>query len=506
MKSFGSMRGWLHKGLLALGMSIGGCAAGVDVSRDGGANAAQPMNVLLICVDDLRPELKSFGAEHIHSPHMDALAAQGRAFHRHYVNAPSCGPSRYAMLTGLYPVRGRWNQHLMWRAEEMAADAEAVLPSMPEWFREHGYQTVAIGKVSHHVGGLYGKGWADPNKPELPNAWDLHMSPSDPWGNPQGTMHGYANGKLRIKDSGEDYVFESIEGPDTIYPDGLITVEGLQQLEALAKAAESSTGQAGKPFFLAIGLIKPHLPFGAPKTYLDLYDGVTFPVPAHTSKPAGRTTWGNSSEFMGYFRWGKNPRKDTDFADEVRRHYAACVSYADKHVGDILAKLKETGADQNTIVVLWGDHGWHLGEHSVWGKHTLFEESLHAPLIVSYPGMDAAGQSSDAVVETVDLFPTLCDLAGLPAPDFTAGRSLKPMLDDPAAPGHAALAIHNLRRTIRTETHRLIEHQDGYVELYDHTTTARETRNIAEAHPDLVAALIEHMEKQMPRSTLVLKR
>ena len=445
-----------------------------------GNDAGPSKNVLLLCIDDLRPELNSFGATHIHSPNIDQLVAQGRAFHRHYVNAPSCGPTRYAMLTGRYPVTGNGNEHLLLRAKKMAKNPASVPPSMPEWFRKNGYTTVSVGKVSHYPGGRCGKGWADDTIPEMPNAWDRHLMPVGEWETPVAAMHGYAHGKKRMKGKG-NYLFESVAGPDTIYPDGLIAEEGLGQLETLAAN--------DKPFFLAIGLIKPHLPFGAPRNYLELYDGVEFPPIPHATKPKGLTTWSGSGEFMGYNRWGKDPRNNKEFATEVRRHYAACVSYADKHVGDILAKLKETGADQNTIIVLWGDHGWHLGEHSVWGKHTLFEESLRSPLIVVDPGMQQAGQKSEAVVETVDVFPTLCDLVGLEIPEFAQGVSLLPMLKNPDRSGHAAIAYHRDRSTIRTDQHRLIVHQNGHVELYDHTTPEKETVNSASQDPGLVADL-----------------
>lgn len=479
---------------LAIALAFGLLSAGGSTAEP---TTTPPPNVLLICVDDLRPELNHSGATHIHSPHIDRLAAAGRSFQRHYVNAPSCGPSRFSMLTGLYPVKGRSNQHLTMRAKEMAQDQDAYPPSMPEWFRRRGYTTVSVGKVSHHPGGRYGEGWADETKPELPGAWDRHGMPVGNWGNPQGTMHGYAHGKTRVKGSGENFLFEAVEGPDAIYPDGLIAQEGLKQLDALAAAAQATDAGPGKPFFLAIGLIKPHLPFGAPQRYLDLYDGVAFPDIPHPQKPEHRSTWHRSGEFMGYDRWERDPRHDAEFADAVRRHYAACVSYADKHVGDVLNKLKETGADQNTVVVLWGDHGWHLGEHAIWGKHSLFEESLHAPLIVSYPGLPSAGQASDAVVETIDLFPTLCELAGLPVPDFAPGRSLKPMLDDPTTPGHTAVGYRNQSKTIRTTTHRLIEHADGYVELYDHTTPEGETKNVAADQPEVVAALCKRVAERL---------
>ena len=202
---------------------------------------------------------------------------------------------------------------------------------------------------------------------------------------------------------------------------------------------------------------------------------------------------------MKYNRWGRNLNEDAEFALEVRKHYAACVSYADAQVGRVMRKLAETGAAANTIVILWGDHGWHLGEHAVWGKHTLFEESLRSPLIMSYPGIKRRAESTDAVVETLDVFPTLCDLAGLPVPDFVDGVSLRPLLEDPASPGHPAISYSGSARTIRTDTHRLILHKDGYAELYDHTAAEKETRNIAQANPALVEELSTYLQKRLSR-------
>ena len=190
-----------------------------------------------------------------------------------------------------------------------------------------------------------------------------------------------------------------------------------------------------------------------------------------------------------YHHYGQDPREDDAYADEVRRHYAACVSYVDHHVGEILAKLTETGADKNTIVVLWGDHGWHLGEHSIWGKHSLFEESLRSPLIISAPGMENPGQKSTAIIETVDLFPTLCDLTGLDQPDFAHGTSLLPQMEKPNAPGHTAFAYNGKAQTLRTDRYRFTLHQDGGTELYDHTSPEKEAQNIAVQFPRKVAEL-----------------
>lgn len=441
-------------------------------------------NILLICIDDLRPELKSFGASHIISPNIDRLAHQGVSFQNHYVNSPSCGPSRYTLLTGKYGPSG--NNALFLRAREMQKN-EKVDPSMPQWFKMHGYTTVSVGKVSHHPGGRGGSDWNDSTVIEMPNAWDKHLMPIKEWEHPRGAMHGLAHGEIRVN-SGDMDVFQAVKGEDHIYPDGAITEEALKQLNKLATHQD-------QPFFLAVGFIRPHLPFGAPKSYLDNYENITFPDIEHPKKPSGRTTWHGSGEFNQYNKWGKDPNLDRSFADELRRHYAACVSYADAQVGRVLEELERTGKDKNTIVILWGDHGWHLGEHAIWGKHSLFEEALHSPLIVYDPRDNKNGFKTNTIVETLDIFPTLCDLTGIKKPEFTQGVSLRAILEKKDTTDHFALAYKRDVKTVRTATHRLVLHKDGFVELYDHTSKEKETSNISNNHPELVERLKKILEK-----------
>ena len=443
-------------------------------------------NVLLICIDDLRPELNSFGASYIHSPNIDALAESGRTFHRHYVNSPSCGSSRYTLLTGCYGPGS--NDALFRRAARMKSDPDSVPPSMPAWFKDSGYTTVSIGKVSHHPGGLGGNDWNDVAKPEMPNSWDRSLMPTGAWKHPRGAMHGLANGQIR--GGGESVkmpVLQSTPGPDENYPDGLITNETIQQIEELAAS--------DKPFFLAVGLIRPHLPFGAPANYMEGYRKADLPPVAHPNKPEGKTTWHRSGEFMKYAREGdRDPREDAQYADTVRRHYAACVSFADAQVGRILKAIKDAKVADDTIIVLWGDHGWHLGEHSVWGKHTLFEESLLSPLIIVTPEMKLPGEKTDAMVSTVDVFPTLCELAELKIPKFAVGRSLVPQLVDPMVKGQDVVAYSGDNTTIRTADKRLIVHDDGFVELYDYDG-AGETKNVASDNSEVVDRLRTKLAK-----------
>ncbi len=463
---------------------------GLCLATSGLAAQAKP-NVLLICVDDLRPELACFGADYIQSPNIDSLAASGRLFTHHYVQAPTCGASRFTLLTGRYGAAG--NDALFQRAAKMKHDPKSVPPSMPAWFRQHGYTTVSVGKVSHHPGGRGGKDWDDQSATEMPDSWDRHLLPAGAWQHPRGWMHGLANGEIRGHAQAMD-VFQSAEGPDTIYPDGISMNEALRQLEQL-------TSDKSQPFFLAVGILRPHLPFGAPAKYMEPYQNATLPPIPHPAKPDGKTTWHNSGEFMKYNRWGRHPNTDAEFATEVRKHYAACVTYADAQVGKLMERLQATGADKNTIVILWGDHGWHLGEHAIWGKHSLFEESLRSPLIISYPDIKNPGQPTDSTVQAMDLFPTLCELTGLATPDFAQGVSLQPQLEDPATPGHPAVSYFGTNRTIRTKTHRLVLHKDGFAELYDHTSPEKETRNVAEENKPLVDELTALLKAQLGDAT-----
>lgn len=457
--------------------------------------ATERPNVLLICIDDLRPELGCYGVDYIHSPHIDALASRGTLFRRHYVQAPTCGASRNALLTGRYG--GRDNNALFQRAAELAA-GKAVPPSMPEWFRQQGYRTVSVGKVSHHPGGRGGADWNDDAIIEMPGAWDAHLCPAGDWQHPRGFMHGLARGEIRGSSKDMD-LFQSIAGDDSIYPDGLTTAAALQQLQMLAQNPQ-------QPFFLAVGILRPHLPFGAPAQYMQPYQHAVLPPIAHPEKPVGRTTWHSSGEFMKYNRWGRDPNQDAEFATKVRKHYAACVTYADAQVGRLLEQLQDVGAAENTVIVLWGDHGWHLGEHAIWGKHALFEESLHSPLIVCPPPKTAATTAPhseatvEAIVESVDIFPTLCELTQLPQPDFVDGESLAPLLRGEPLHERTAVSYFSKGRTIRTDRYRLIVHRDGYRELYDHQQSAAETQNIASQAPAVCNELEQLLDQQFAES------
>ncbi|MFG0291167.1 MAG: sulfatase [Rhodopirellula sp. JB044] len=449
-------------------------------------------NVLLICIDDLRPELNCYGVDYIHSPNIDQLASQGCLFSRHYVQAPTCGASRYAMLTGQYGPAG--NNALFDRAKRIAADPGSVAASMPRWFRDRGYTTVSVGKISHHPGGRGGKDWDDDQAIEMPGDWDRHLMPTGPWRHPRGAMHGLANGEIRVDASQMD-VFQSASGSGDRYPDDLVLEESLDELRLLAEGSDES------PFFLAVGFIRPHLPFGAPEKDMVHYRNADLPLVKNAAKPEGKTTWHRSGEFMNYHRWGKDPNQDSEFAIQVRKHYAACVTYADRNVGAVLAELDRLGLRDSTVVVLWGDHGWHLGEHAIWGKHALYEDALRSPLIIRAPGQVGEGVNVDAVVESIDIFPTLCELAASHTLlDGLDGDSLVEVMhgSERGRAGQSAVS-YGKANSIRTDAFRLIVHKDGFVELYDHRADPLELSNVASEHPEVVNRLSRMLEERLSR-------
>ncbi len=383
-------------------------------------------NILLICIDDLRADTGYGGAKFVDTPNLDALAGEGRAFLNHYVAVPTCGASRYAMLTGQSPLESgvkTGNGAFQQRAKH---PTENRAPSMPQHFRANGYHTVAIGKVSHHPGGMAGENWADPKQLDLPESWGENLMPCGPWKTPQAAMHGYAGGKARER--GKSPVFETTDKGDRGYPDGWIAEAGQEKLAELSKS--------DRPWLLAVGLIKPHLPFTAPDE--DLVWQKAHPVGPikFAGKPKERLiTWHGSGEFGAYFSPAK-PNQDAAYADEVRQHYFASVRYVDRQVGKLLDALEKSGEADQTIVVVWSDHGFMLGERGIWGKHCLYEEALKSPLIIKTPGMAKPGQAADGLAGSASIFHTLCDLSGLSVPEAASkSPTLLAMLADPDADG-----------------------------------------------------------------------
>jgi len=439
------------------------------------AQAAERLNVLFIAIDDLRNEVGALGAAHAKTPALDAFGKTARIFDRHYVQVPTCGASRCALLRGQYPSKRVHEEN----NAIQATHKEWGERSLPTTFRREGYQTLALGKISHYPGGRTGAGWSEGSE-ELPGAWDRSWVPESPWKNPQAMMHGYANGVARVP--GRSMVSEVFDGPDEAYPDGLVAAEAVKTLRNLA--------QSNNPWFFSVGFFKPHLPFNAPKKWFDLHQE-EIPPPPVTNKPDWPSGWHSSGEFFGNYRHDGNPNKDPAYAAKMRRAYAASVSYVDAQVGKVLDALKDSGMEKNTIIVVWSDHGFLLGEHAIWGKHCLFENSLRAPLMIRYPGLQSPGKTSSAVVETVDLLPTLTDLCGIKTPEEMDGKSLRPQLEDAAAPSaKPARGYWRGERTLRTDRWRLITDGKGErIELFDYENDAHESRNHAADHPEVVKEL-----------------
>jgi iduronate 2-sulfatase len=350
-----------------------------------------------------------------------------------------------------------------------------------------------LGKISHYPGGRTGQGWSE-GPEELPGAWDRAWIPDGPWKNAQSIMHGYANGAAR--QPGKSPPWEAHNGPDEAYPDAWVAADAIKTLGELAKQEE--------PWFFGVGFFKPHLPFAAPQRWHDLHAAGIPDLKAEAAmKPSWPSGWHNSGELRGNYGHvdGRDPSKDAEYARLLRRAYAASVSYMDAQVGRVLAELQRLGLADNTIVVVWSDHGFLLGEHSIWGKHCLYEQALRSPLMIRNPGLPQPGRTSDVIVETVDLFPTLTDLCGLRAPEALDGQSLRPQLMDPAASAtKPALGFWGGQRTIRTDRWRLIVHpvkgtEQPQVELFDYQTDPEETSNHAAAQPKVVAELLAQLNK-----------
>ncbi|MEZ5384440.1 MAG: sulfatase [Prosthecobacter sp.] len=453
----------------------------------GTASAARP-NVLFIAIDDLRDDLGCFGVKHAKTPQLDAFAATARAFSHHYIQVPTCGASRCAMLRGRYPERPVHliNDAIRDSQTDWAADSMAAV------FRRNGYATMALGKVSHYPGNLTGKDWAV-GPEELPGAWDRAWVPESPWPSPEGIMHGFANGVPRER--GKSPPYQHIDGPDKAYPDAWVAGDAVATLQRLAKQ--------DKPWFFGVGFFKPHLPFASPKKWFDLHDKNVPDLPSDIAqKPAWPAYWYDGGELRHNYGHepGRDPATDPEYARLLRQAYAGCVSYMDAQLGRVIAALSELGMADNTIVVVWSDHGFLLGEHAIWGKHCLYEDATRSPLMIRVPGMATPGKTSNAIVETVDIFRTLTDLCGIEAPAKLSGHSLRPQLDDPEKPTtKPALGWwSNGVQTVRTERWRMIvtphDKDAPDFELFDYTSASPETTNLADVQPAVVQELMGYLK------------
>lgn len=463
-------------------------------------------HVLMIAVDDLRPMLGCYGDDRIRSPHIDRLAERSVLFERAYCNYSKCGPSRLSLMTGLRPNEIRVVGH----GEKDVAEFRERRPdatTLARWLRDQGYETRSFGKIDHD-------GW------QLPGDWSAPPFPGrdrEMW---EVVDEENPLAPTRIAERLDCPVLQSPDVPDDHLFAGRMTAEVIRQL---------SSREDDRPFFYAVGYRRPHLPFVAPKRYFDLYQPDESWLTEHPAPPkdAPPIAWFNSDGYVGSARnlgfTMPNPPNREEAIEwngfelrsyvgapvhgpipvrtqvELLHAYAACISYVDAQVGRLLAFLEERGLLEETVIVLWSDHGWHLGEMSAWGKMTNYEVGTRVPLLLSAPGIAPA--RTDAFAELVDLYPTLCDLTASPRPDHLEGTSLVPVLRNPAAKGKDAVFHEYLRykgkfqgRAIRTDRFRLVEWRDRSgkleaVELYDLREDPHETRNIAAESPEIVERL-----------------
>ncbi len=454
--------------------------------------AAPRPNVLFIAVDDLKPLLGCYGDTVIQSPNIDRLAARGVVFERAYCNQAVCAPSRNSLMTGVRPTAlGIYDLGTNFR--EAAPDAV----TLSQYFMRHGYRAEGLGKIFHVGHGNHEDpaSWSVPHFQAKSIAYVKPESRSN-----QGLTREealFANQDARNLPRGA--AWESADVPDNGYPDGKIAEEAIQRL----RAAKDRTNS---PFFLALGFLKPHLPFCAPKKYWDLYKRESFTVPSLRTAPEGAPKYAPSGwgELRQYSDMPQNGPVTDDQARTLIHGYHAAVSYMDAQLGKVLDELDHLGLAQNTIIVLWGDHGWHLGDHGWWCKHDNYEQAARIPLIVCAPGVGRPGTRTSAMAETVDIYPTLVDLAGLPAaknPQPLEGKSLAPVLRDPQASVKKAV-FHSyprgerIGRAVRTARHRLVEWKipgsspdTADLELYDYEADPLETKNLAAAQPEVVKQL-----------------
>lgn len=455
---------------MALCLMIGGQAA-----------AAQRPNVLFLISDDLNNSLGCYGHPLAKTPNLDRLAARGVRFERAYCQYPLCGPSRNSLLTGLYP-----NSTGILQNSQIFRQTIPKHHSLPQAFRLEGYFAGRIGKLYHYnVPKSVGT-----NGHDDPGSWELELNPAgcdrleeEPHifslspGHFGGTLSWYASPK-----------------PDRYHTDGLLAADAEWVLERCAR-------QKDRPFFLAVGFYRPHTPYVSPKPYFDRYPVNDMPVVQgvkedQTDLPAPAL--------------GSYKREQDKLTDDLRRQcvqaYWASVTFMDAQVGRVLSALDRLGLADNTIVVFTSDHGYHLGEHGLWQKMSVFEESARVPLIIAAPGMSKKGTVSHDPVGLIDVYPTLTELCAVKAPQNLQGQSLVPMLKNPQATGRG-WTLCQVRRgnkkhrffgySLRTQRWRYTEWAEGRQgrELYDHENDPKELKNLA--HDPIYAATITQLSQQL---------
>jgi len=411
-------------------------------------------NILFIAVDDLRPELNFYGANHIKSPNLDQLAGESLVFNRAYCNVPVCGASRASLLTGMRPTRNRFI------TARTSKDIEVPnVSSLPVLLKQNGYKTISNGKIYHH------------NNDDA-KAWDEIWQADGLW------SYALPESQEIRRNTQRGLPFEAAEVHDSVYRDGKLALKVIKDLNKL-KALN-------QPFFLTMGLMKPHLPFTAPRKYWDLYDRENIELPESYVQPATtpKQAFHNYGELRNYENIPKKGDLPDDLAKELIHGYYACVSYIDAQIGLVLDELKRLELEDDTIVILWGDHGWNLGDHKLWCKHVTFETALRTPLIIKVPGK-TNGKKSDAITEYIDIYPSLAELVGLEIPTTVEGKSFVPILNGEKSQKNWAVSKFKDAVTLIKGDLFYTEWTDdkgvAYARmLFDHKTDPLELDNLAE--------------------------
>lgn len=468
--------------------------------------AADKPNVLFIAIDDLRTELGCYGEKSIRTPNIDRLAESGVLFERAYCQVAVCNPSRVSIMTGLRPDTTK-----VW---DLATEFRQTVPdavTLPQHFMSHGYTALSFGKIFHNP-------WPDNQSWSEPHQWPGRTTL---WSSEAKQRHAEFRKNMKSEGRSESKIkriraqaTEIVDTPESQHIDGAIAAQALVAMKQLS--------EQDKPFFLAAGFVRPHLPFVVPRKYWDLYDADAIPVAPNPYLPKNSPVFAMNTmyELRDYFDFDGSPSPDSgslsvDQQRRLKHGYYASVSFIDHLVGKLLTELDALGLAQNTVVVLWSDHGWKLGEHNSWCKQTNHEIDAQVPLIIRSPGVSTNGETSNALVELVDVFPTLCELTGLPVPDQLEGRSMAPLLSATDQPWKQAAFSQFQRRhdgiplmgySMRTDRYRYTQWRDRRnqevvaTELYDHGLDPQENTNVAAApeNESTIASLNQQMWTTLP--------
>ncbi|MDB4413520.1 sulfatase [Pirellulaceae bacterium] len=463
-----------------------------EIPSSTAAKAAKP-NILLILVDDLKPAIGSYGDTNAITPNIDKLASRSMRFDKAYCNQAVCAPSRFTLLLGSHSTStGLYG---------LGSQLRKVIPNavtLPQYFAQHGYRTESLGKVFHIGHGNIG----DPESFSVPHFEDKvieYVSAESTDGGKLTREEAYfTNQKLaQIRSLPKGAAYESPDVTDESYADGRVAEETIRRLNAAKRRREKDQ----TPFFIAAGFVRPHLPFSAPKKYWDMHDPKTLPMPKFEKHPADAVKMGLklNGEIANYKPVERGKQIDGDLKRNLIHGYYASTSFVDTQIGKVIAELDRLEMSNETIVVLWGDHGFHLGDHRFWTKHSNYEQANRIPILIHAPGVTKPGSSTGQLTESVDIFPTLAELCGLPTPTGPQpidGKSLVPVLKFPSTRirDHAfhCYPKQKLGRAIRTDRYRLVEWSNGKddksieYELFDYRDDPLETKNHAKLYPDVL--------------------